>query len=416
MNSPTQQVIQRYIAIDAHKHYLVIGGLNAQMEIVLPLQRISISRFSLWAQKNFTSTDAVVIEATTNTWTLHDIIAPLVGSAVVANPYQVKLIAAARVKTDKHDVWSLARLLVADLIPEVWVPPQHVRELRALVSHRRRLVQIRTRARNRMHSLLHRHNLSAPTGKPFAAKHHDWWLSLDLSPSERLRLGHDLEIEQHLSQQLDDVEQELNRLTTVEPWASSYPYLVQLPGFGLIVSMTILAAVGDISRFPTAKHLVGYAGLGASVHDSGKTHRTGRITKQGRKDLRWVLVQAAWSAVKTHPYWKEQFERLARRKHKNKAIVAIARKLLVVVWHVLSECTADRNADQEMVAFKLMMWSWELGKERRNGLTTPQFVRAGLMRLQMGEDLSHVVRGGQLRPIAPVEEVLALQSQSEPSP
>jgi transposase len=139
-----------------------VGGLNAQREIVLPLRRIDISRFSEWAQKHLKPTDAAVIEATVNTWTLYDIIAPLVGKAVVANAYQVKLIAAARVKTDKHDVWSLARLLVADLIPEVWVPPVYVRELRALISHRRRLIQIRTRARNRLHSLTHRHNLIPP--------------------------------------------------------------------------------------------------------------------------------------------------------------------------------------------------------------------------------------------------------------
>ena len=149
MNTPARQAIKRYIAIDVHKRYVVIGGLSVQMEIVLPLRRVHIDRFSQWAEEHLKPFDAVVIEATTNTWTLYDIIAPLVGKAVVANAYQVKLIAAARVKTDKHDVWSLARLLVADLIPEVWVPPVHVRELRALISHRRRLIQIRTRARKR---------------------------------------------------------------------------------------------------------------------------------------------------------------------------------------------------------------------------------------------------------------------------
>ena len=372
MSTSNQQVIERYIAIDAHKHYVVVGGLNAQLEIVLPLRRVDINRFSEWAQKHLRLTDAVVIEATVNTWTLYDIIAPLVSRAVVANAYQVKLIAAARVKTDKHDVWSLARLLVADLIPEVWVPPIHVRELRALISHRRRLIQIRTRTRNRLHSLTHRHNLMPPKGSLFAPKHRDWWLSQDLSPTESLRLRHDLETLDHVDGQLETVDDELNRLTTVEPWSRFYPYLVQLPGFGLVVSMTVLSAIGDITRFPTAKHLVGYAGLGASVHDSGKTHRTGRITKQGRRELRWVLVQAAWVAVNTHPHWKEQYERLRRRKPTNKAIVAIARKLLVVVWHVLTECVADRRADEDMVAFKLMMWLWKLGKARRGGPTTPQ--------------------------------------------
>jgi transposase len=176
--------------------------------------------------------------------------------------------------------------------------------------------------------------------------------------------------------------------------------------------MTILSAIGDISRFPSPKKLVGYAGLGASVHDSGKTHRTGRITKQGRKDLRWALVEAAWSAVRYHPHWKAHYQRLSRRMHPNKAIVAVARKLLVVVWHVLTEATADRHADQEMVAFKLMLWAWKLGEDGRQGLTTPQFVRKGLMKLEMGEDLTHIVRGGTKRPIATPEEVLALTEVS----
>jgi len=117
------------------------------------------------------------------------------------------------------------------------------------------------------------------------------------------------QVEQHLT----DVDVELNRLSTSEPWASSMPYLVQLPGLGLITALTVLAAVGDVTRFETAKQLVGYAGLGASVHDSGQTHRTGRITKTGRRDLRHVLVEAAWAAVEHHPYWKVEFARLARR-------------------------------------------------------------------------------------------------------
>jgi transposase len=371
MIHPTNQV-NRFIAIDAHKHYLVIGGLDKHMQIVLPLRRIDIHRFPDWAHKHLRPSDSVVIEVSTNTWTLYDVISPLVARVLVANPYKVRLIGASKVKTDKLDVWALARLLVADLIPEVWVPPIHVRELRALISHRRRLSHASARTRNRLHSVLHRHNL---------------WVGADRGPP-------------------------LRRLTTTGPWASSYPFLVQLPGFGLVLSMTILSAIGDISRFPSPKKLVGYSGLGASVHDSGKTHRTGRITKQGRKDLRWALVEAAWSAVRYHPHWKAHYQRLSRRMHPNKAIIAVARKLLVVVWHVLTEATADRHADQDMVAFKLMRWTWKLGEDGRDGLTTPQLVRKGLMKLQMGEELTHIVRGGTKRPIATTEEVLALTEVS----
>ena len=149
----------------------------------------------------------------------------------------------------------------------------------------------------------------------------------------------------------------------------------------------------------------------AGVHDSGQTHRTGHITKEGRKELRYVLVEAAWHAVETNDFWKAEFERLCRRMEKNKAIVAIARQLLVVIWHVLTERAADQHADPDRVAFKRMTWSWKLANEQRGGLTTRQFVRYQLLRLGLGHDLTHVVRGGGKYLIAPPDEVLRLKPE-----
>jgi hypothetical protein len=107
---------------------------------------------------------------------------------------------------------------------------------------------------------------------------------------------------------------------------------------------------------PTAKKLVGYSGLGSRVHASGQTHYTGCITKEGRRELRTVMVKTAWTAVRHHPHWKAQFEALAVRTGKQKAIVAIARKLLVVVWYVMTEQTADRHAQPDAVVRKFMTW------------------------------------------------------------
>ena len=109
----------RYLAIDAHKRYVVVGGLNAQLEIVLPARRMDIERYPQWAKENLTQRDIVVIEASTNTWDLYDVTAAVAGKVVVAHPLAVKLIANARVKTDKQDVFRLARLLAGGLIPEV---------------------------------------------------------------------------------------------------------------------------------------------------------------------------------------------------------------------------------------------------------------------------------------------------------
>ena len=405
------QTFERYLALDIHKHYVVVGGVNVQQQMILPPRRLDLGEWAVWMSKHLQPTDAIVLEATTNAWTFYDQVAPLVGRAVVAHPGLVKVIASARVKTDNRDVLHLARLLAANLIPEVWVPPQEVRELRALLAHRRRLIKMRTMTRNRLNSVIHRYNLTPPRGELFLLKHRTWWLELNLSPTEKLRIRQDLATLDHLEPQITQVGEELYRLSTAAPWAESVPYLMQLPGFGIIVVMTALAAIGDISRFPSAKKLVGYAGLGASVHASGETYRTGGITKSGRKDLRWIMVEAARIAVLYHDYWKRAYAPLEKRLGSNKAIVVIARKLLVEVWHVLSEKVADRHIAPEMAASKLMTWSWELTDEQRDGMTSRQFIRYHLMRLKMGADLTRFPYGGRLRPLASVDEVLALHPE-----
>jgi transposase len=346
----------RFVALDVHRQYLVVGAVDVQQHVVLPPRRFSFEAFDEWAPAHFTHADAVVLEATANAWLLYDQLQPLVAEVIVAHPQAVKLIAAARIKTDSRDTIKLASLLAANLIPAVWVPPQEVRELRALVAHRKRLVQQRTQTGHRLHGVLHRHNLAPPPGKPFAAHQREWWLTLDLSPSERLRVQQDVSLHQSLDELVEEVEAELGRISTSDPWVKQVPFLVQLPGLGVLSAMRVLAAIGQITRFPSAKHLVGYAGLGAEVHDSGETHRGGHITKEGRSDLRGVMVEAAWVAVEHHPHWKAQFERLSARTGKQKAIVAIARKLLVTIWHVLSQQEADSNAQIEAVTRKLMNW------------------------------------------------------------
>jgi transposase len=402
---------ERFLAVDLHKDYVVVGAVNARLGTVLSPRRIELAAWPRWANTNLKSTDALVLESTSNAWDFYDQVAPLVGRTVVANPRLVKLIASARVKTDKVDTMSLAKLLAVNLIPEVWVPPLVVREARGLLAHRRRLVRNRTMVTNRLQSLLLRHNLPGPQGNPFCVAHLPWWNTLSVSTTEKLRIRQDLATVEHLSSQITELNAEIARLSTQEPWADQATFIMQIPGFSILLTMTILAAIGDISRFPHPKQLVGYAGLGASVHDSGQTRRTGKITKTGRRELRWSLVEAAWSAVRYFPYWKAQFERYSRRMPANKAIVAIARKLLVTIWYVLSHQAADRQADPVRVATKLMRWSWELSDAQRGGLTRRQFIRYQLMRLNIGHDLTHLVYGNMPRRIASVEEVRAVLAE-----
>ena len=129
----------------------------------------------------------------------------------------------ARVKTDRRDTLHLAWLLAARMIPAVWVPPQEVRELRALVTHRNRLVKQRTQAANRLRSVLQRHNLDPPPGIPFAIHQREWWLALALPLAEKLRVQQDLRLYQTLEGLIQESETELGRLSTCDPWVSQLP-------------------------------------------------------------------------------------------------------------------------------------------------------------------------------------------------
>src|SRR5690242_9569226 len=222
-------------------------------------------------------------------------------------------------------------------------------------------------------AVLTAHHLLPPAGEPFSLKNRGWWQSLKVSASTTLLITQELAQLDSLQPLISQTEQELIKLSNTGRWASQSAFLLQLPGVGVLTAMVILSAIGDIERFASAKQLVGYSGLGASIHSSGQLTRTGSITKEGRRELRTALVEAAWAAVVYDEFWKALFERLAAGLGRGKAIVAVARKLLVVIWHVLSEGVADRQANEERVTSKLLRWGYKLGATGRKGLSNPSF-------------------------------------------
>ncbi len=170
------------------------------------------------------------------------------------------------------------------------------------------------------------------------------------------------------------------------------PLLAQLPGVGLLTAITILAAIGDISRFPDASHLVGYSGLGAKAHISGLTSRSGGITKAGRKDLRAALVEAAQVAVLHDQRWKTELARLEPHIGRNKAIVAIARKMLVIIWHILSQHQAEKGLDLERLARKYYEFAYTVGKVNWDGCpTVAAFIRQKLDEARVGKEFASFV-------------------------
>ena len=401
---------ERYMALDIHREYILVGGWNEEKEWVLTPRRVSIEKFPEWAKKNIRPGEIIVLETTTNVWVVYDIVAPLASRVLVANAAEVKEIANACVKMDKEDIKKLLKLLIGEIVPEVWVPPMPVRELRAFISYRSRMVTTSTMIRNRLQSLLHKHNLMLSKA---GLLDQAWWdEQKNISPLEKMQIRQELFLLQEVEKLKEAVDEELQRQSTGAIWGKQALQIMQLPGVGFIVAMTVLSAIVDISRFENAKHLVGYAGIGAGVHDSGKTHKEKKITKKGRRELRWAMVEAAWRAVRMSPFWKAEYEKHLKRMRKpNQAIVVIARKLLVAIWHVLSKEETDVHASEEDLAYKMLLLSWSLSKEVRLGLSYKQFAKYALMKLGVETDITRFVRKNVPRRLVPRDEVLARMTE-----
>ena len=382
----TQAVPQRFIGLDIHKKYFVAAGVDAKLNQVLGPQEAPMRHLERWAKKNLSHEDAVVVEMTTNTYVVYDTLQPLVHSVTVVHPPHVALIVRAQVKTDKKAALNLAQLHAAGLLPGVWIPPVEVRELRALIAHRRKMVKLSSIAKCRLHALLHRHDMELPEGwEPFSEDMRVWWEHLKVSPLEKHCLTSDLATLDFAKSQVEFIERAIKEIAAKD---ERIPLLVQITGIGLLTAITILSAIGEISRFPSAKQLVGYAGLGARVHASGETFTTGRITKAGRKELRWAMVEAAHHAVIDHPHFKVEYERLCKTIGKKKAMVAIARKLLVVVWHLLSKGASDKFANPVQVACSMFAFAHRVRvKNLPNGMSALQFTRSQMDRLGIGQNV-----------------------------
>jgi transposase len=416
--------LRRYVALDIHKHYCVVAGVDREGRVLLQAVRVEHADLEGWLKKNLRASDHVVLESTTNAWHVYDLLSPLVERVVVANPIKVKQIAQARVKTDIRDTLILARLLAANLVPDVWVPPAHVRQLRQLLSQRRQLVETHTGTLNRMHSVAHRHHLSHARGKRFNEKTTAWQKDKRLSKIEQFQLELEMENRAYIEKQIGRIGKEVAKMSHQKPWAQSMTYLMQLPGFGVITAMTVLAAIGEIQRFDSARRLASYSGLTPGLEQSGTKYHEKGMTKEGRKELRWAtlaphcvrcsagVVEVAQRAVKSDPLWTRRFQELQKRIHRNQAIVAIARRLLELVWYVLTRRQPYRHFSQERIAYKYLTWAWQMDEEARDGLTRQQFTRYYLIRLGIGHDLTRIALNPKYpRKIASEAELLALRPE-----
>jgi transposase len=310
--------------------------------------------------------DEVALEATGNALGIARIIEPHVGRVVLANPKAVKGITRAGAKTDKIDARTLAKLLAGGFLPAVWLPDEQTRILRRRISARAQLVRQRTRAKNQAHATLIR-NLKGkpPVSDLFGARGRRWLAAQVLPPDEQETIAACLRQIEFLDGEIALVERMLAERVLVSP---EMRRLLTLPGVNFVTAAALLAAIGDIGRFPTARRLVSYLGLDPRVRQSGtEPARHGRISKQGPGETRHVLVEAAWHATRTPGPLRAFHQRIAVRRGGNIATVAVARKLALIAWHMLSRGEDYAFARPSLTREKIRKLELATGAERQKG-------------------------------------------------
>jgi transposase len=312
--------------------------------------------------------DRVVLEATGNAWAMAAILESHVGEVVLAHPRRLRAIAEAKVKTDVCDARVLAELGAADLIPRVWRADEQTLALRRLCARRRQLVRQRTRTKNEAHSLLLRNLVRVPLSDLFGPSGRRWLAGIELPVDEQMTLDSCLRRVDFLADELGQVE----RLLAHHALGSSdIRRLMTIPGVDLIVATTLVGAIGDVRRFPSARHLVGYLGLHPRVRQSGSAAaRHGRTSKEGSAAARHALVEAAWMASRAPGPLRAFALRVRARRGPHIAAVALARKLCALSWHLLSRQEDYAFARPSLVDSKLRRLELVTGTGR------PRFARA----------------------------------------
>jgi len=293
----------------------------------------------------------VAIESTGNLWIpIYDRLEDEQIHTVLTNPKRTRIIAEAKIKTDRLDARILADLLRANLVSASYVPPPEIRMQRSIIRERARLVQLRTIIKNRIHTLLDKHAYKPPYTDLFGKHGLEWLRRLELPNGDRMLLEVNLEQLTSLNNSIDKLTQSIATSAIMTP---EVKLLMGFTGIDYYSAMLLLNEIGPIARFDSPKKLVSYAGLAPSTHQSGNRTLHGPITKEGNSHIRWILIEAAQHASRHDPRLSQFYNRIAKRRGHNKALVAIARKMLVTIYHVLNHHSQYRGLRSELYANKI---------------------------------------------------------------
>lgn len=268
----------------------------------------------------------------------------------MAAPGKISMISKSKKKTDPNDSRLLADLLRLGYLPESYVPTDEMENLRKLVRYRRSLGEKRTVVKNQVHAVLMRNGIKHGFSDLFGRDGMRFLNKQNLPLTEQTILKGILREIGFLSEEINIMDM---RLAEIAMEYEDVQLLMSIPGVGYYSALVIIAEIGDLSRFSHAKKLVGYAGLAPRVYQSGNIKRYGRISKDGSNILRWVLTVAAQGAIKKKGKLKRFFTRLNKRTGYSKAIVATARKLLIIIFHMLKKGEKYEERDDDLTQRKI---------------------------------------------------------------
>lgn len=340
----------RYVGLDVHKRFVEYCILDAAGKKLRRGQVACVQAALLgFCQQVLQPDDAVALEASTNTWTVVGIIRPHVAQLTVSNPLRTKAIAEAKIKTDKVDAYVLAQLLRCDYLPSVWQPDSQTEQLRRLTTQHATVMTERSRIKNRVQSRIAR-LLLMPPGKCLWTKQGLAWLrELDLPIDERLSLDGDLRLLVSVNRELTAVDA---LIASTAHHDDQVQLLMTLPGVNFVGAVGILAALGDISRFKDGDHAAAYLGLTPTTRQSGNRCFHGHITKAGNNHTRWLLTQGVQHLARHPGPLGVFFRRLAKKRNRNVAIVATARKLVTIAFLMLKHKEPYRYAKPDLIRRK----------------------------------------------------------------
>jgi transposase len=320
-----------YVGIDQHKRFSQIAVLDGEGRLVaerkLPHEAPELLRRFVRRYAD----GVAVLEATRNWDWLFELLEEEMAAVKMSHPARTRVIAEAKVKTDRVDAEVLARLVRAGFLPEAYAPARPVRDGRELHRYRLTLVRLQTRLKNRIHALLDRQGLRPPDGDLFGGRGREYLAQLTVREPYAFELRSSLRLLDELTAELRQVGRLIRRVVRADPRAK---LLESIPGIGELSAYLVLYEVGEIERFHSAKHFASYCALVPTTRQSADHRHSGHIGRSGNLLLKWALTEAAHAARRADPAMAALYERIRRRKGPNLAKVAVAHKLAIAVYHV----------------------------------------------------------------------------------